>query len=161
MGIPGQMRSVKSFLLMARHFIDNIDTITIVTESDDKSFILGEEVTSVIDDYHGKIEITSCFKEKIASFDATYINSITYLDNTYHRLGSSYKILSPSMLKKESVVLHPLARQSELSTEIDNTPHNYYFQQAKNAVFIRQAILETIFFIKQGLICVWNNWILG
>lgn len=144
-GIPSQMRSVNSFLLMARHFIDNIDTITIVTEYKDISFVLSEEVASVMSAYKDKIKITSDFEGKIALFDAIYINSIAYLDDDYQRLGASYRILFSSMLKKGSAVFHPLARQSELSTEIDNTPNNYYFQQAKNAVFVRQAILENIF----------------
>lgn len=42
-------------------------------------------------------------------------------------------------------ILHPLPRLEELPTEIDETPYAYYFQQAHNGLFVRQAILDCIF----------------
>ena len=38
-------------------------------------------------------------------------------------------------------ILHPLPRVNEISTDVDDSPHAYYFQQAKNGLFMRQAIL--------------------
>jgi len=38
-------------------------------------------------------------------------------------------------------IMHPLPRQEELPPEIDATPHAAYFEQAKNGVVVRQAIL--------------------
>jgi aspartate carbamoyltransferase catalytic subunit len=37
-----------------------------------------------------------------------------------------------------------LARGEELSTDLDDTPHNWYFAQARGAVFVRMALLTTI-----------------
>jgi aspartate carbamoyltransferase catalytic subunit len=34
-----------------------------------------------------------------------------------------------------------LARGAELSTCLDDTPHNWYFSQARGAVFLRMALL--------------------
>ena len=42
-------------------------------------------------------------------------------------------------------IMHPLPRLEELPTEIDATPYAYYFQQAHNGLFIRQALLDIIF----------------
>lgn len=42
-------------------------------------------------------------------------------------------------------ILHPLPRLNELPTEIDNTPYAYYFEQARNGLFVRQALLDIIF----------------
>lgn len=42
-------------------------------------------------------------------------------------------------------ILHALPRQSELPVSIDDTPYAYYFQQAQNGLFIRQALLDIIF----------------
>ncbi|WP_330926869.1 aspartate carbamoyltransferase [Candidatus Sororendozoicomonas aggregata] len=39
-------------------------------------------------------------------------------------------------------VLHPLPRVDEITTDVDHTPHAYYFQQAQNGVFARQALLS-------------------
>ncbi len=42
-------------------------------------------------------------------------------------------------------ILHPLPRLEELPVAIDDTPHAYYFQQAQNGLFVRQALLDMIF----------------
>lgn len=42
-------------------------------------------------------------------------------------------------------ILHPLPRLAELPLSIDETPHAYYFEQARNGLFVRQAILDMIF----------------
>jgi aspartate carbamoyltransferase catalytic subunit len=47
--------------------------------------------------------------------------------------------------KKKMIVMHPLPRLTEISTEIDNDPRAVYFKQLKNGIYIRMAILEKIF----------------
>ncbi|EIC86621.1 aspartate carbamoyltransferase [Serratia sp. M24T3] len=41
-------------------------------------------------------------------------------------------------------VLHPLPRVDEITTDVDSTPHAYYFQQAGNGIFARQALLALV-----------------
>ena len=41
-------------------------------------------------------------------------------------------------------VLHPLPRVNEISTDVDDNPKAYYFQQARNGVYTRMAIMSTI-----------------
>lgn len=41
-------------------------------------------------------------------------------------------------------VLHPLPRVDEIATDVDKTPHAYYFQQAGNGIFARQALLALV-----------------
>lgn len=41
-------------------------------------------------------------------------------------------------------VLHPLPRVDEIHTDVDATPHAYYFEQATNGVYARMAILSLI-----------------
>ncbi len=64
----------------------------------------------------------------------------------YERVKNAY-ILNKAMMKdcKENMkVLHPLPRVNEISTDVDDTPQAYYFQQARNGVFVRQALIATI-----------------
>jgi len=64
----------------------------------------------------------------------------------YERLKKSF-LLTPALLEAAQPncrVLHPLPRVSELPQSIDRTPHAYYFQQAQNGLFVRQAILSLI-----------------
>ena len=52
----------------------------------------------------------------------------------YERVKDIY-ILKKSMLTKAKPslkILHPLPRVNEISTDVDDTPQAYYFQQAGN-----------------------------
>ncbi|NGX42348.1 MAG: Aspartate carbamoyltransferase catalytic chain [Chlamydiae bacterium] len=47
-------------------------------------------------------------------------------------------------VKENFKILHPLPRVNEIDTRVDSTPHAYYFQQAKNGVYTRQALLGLV-----------------
>lgn len=38
-------------------------------------------------------------------------------------------------------VLHPLPRVNEINADVDDSPHAYYFDQARNGLYARQAII--------------------
>jgi aspartate carbamoyltransferase catalytic subunit len=64
----------------------------------------------------------------------------------YERVKDSC-ILTASMLQgcKENMrILHPLPRVNEITTDVDRTPYAYYFQQAQNGVYVRQALIASI-----------------
>jgi aspartate carbamoyltransferase catalytic subunit len=68
----------------------------------------------------------------------------------YERTKNSY-ILMNSMLgnaKPNLRVLHPLPRVNEINEDVDSNPKAYYFEQALNGVFVRQAILTLILGMK-------------
>ncbi len=69
----------------------------------------------------------------------------------YEKVKNSY-ILNNSMLEnsKESLrILHPLPRVNEISEDVDDNPKAYYFQQAKNGVYVRQALIAAILGLKE------------
>ena len=56
-------------------------------------------------------------------------------------------ILDNSMLhnaKDNLRILHPLPRVNEIHENVDDNPKAYYFQQAQNGVFVRQALVASI-----------------
>lgn len=68
----------------------------------------------------------------------------------YEKVKDSY-ILDAAMLKgcKETMrILHPLPRVNEIATDVDKTPYAYYFQQARNGVYVRQALMAAILGVK-------------
>ncbi|XP_002987333.2 aspartate carbamoyltransferase, chloroplastic [Selaginella moellendorffii] len=48
------------------------------------------------------------------------------------------------VLQSHAVVLHPLPRLDEITTEVDVDPRAAYFRQAKNGLFIRMALLKLL-----------------
>ena len=64
----------------------------------------------------------------------------------YEKVKNSY-ILRNSMLeggKSNLKILHPLPRVNEITYDVDENPKAYYFTQALNGVFVRQALLAAI-----------------
>ena len=60
----------------------------------------------------------------------------------YEKVKNIY-ILNRDMLKyaKENMrILHPLPRVNEIAYDVDDDPHAYYIQQAKNGLYAREAI---------------------
>lgn len=61
----------------------------------------------------------------------------------YERVKNVYT-LTASMLqgcKPNMRVLHPLPRVTEIAQDVDDTPQAYYFEQARNGLYARQAII--------------------
>lgn len=94
-------------------------------------------------------------KELIGNFnnaDILYITRVQkerFIDMLeFERVKNTYT-LKNEMLKetKESLkILHPLPRVNEIDPDVDSNPKAYYFQQAKNGMYIRQAILKKTIF---------------
>lgn len=62
----------------------------------------------------------------------------------YERTKNLY-VLRNSMLsnaKPNMRILHPLPRVNEINIDVDASAHAYYFEQARNGVFTRQAIIS-------------------
>ncbi len=85
--------------------------------------------------------------EIIANADILYMTRVQRERFTdlmeYERVKDVY-ILKASMLKDAKPtmkVLHPLPRVNEIAYDVDDDPHAYYFQQARNGLYARQAII--------------------
>jgi aspartate carbamoyltransferase catalytic subunit len=65
----------------------------------------------------------------------------------YERVKGSYVINRAFLdqIKKKIVILHPLPRVDEISTDVDDYPGSAYFRQMRNGVFVRMALLAMIF----------------
>jgi aspartate carbamoyltransferase catalytic subunit len=64
----------------------------------------------------------------------------------YEKVKNAY-VLKNSMLdgaRSNLKILHPLPRVNEITTDVDDNPKAYYFTQALNGVFVRQALLASI-----------------
>ena len=61
----------------------------------------------------------------------------------YERVKDRYllKLDMLSKAKDNMRILHPLPRVNEIEYSIDDDPHAYYFQQARNGLFARQALI--------------------
>ncbi len=86
-------------------------------------------------------------EDTIAGADILYMTRVQKERFTdileYERVKDRY-LLKAHMLgkaKENMKILHPLPRVNEIEYCIDDDPHAYYFQQARNGLFARQALI--------------------
>ena len=64
----------------------------------------------------------------------------------YEKVRNAYTLKNCLLenTKENLRILHPLPRITEIDEDVDDNPKAYYFQQARNGVFVRQAIICSI-----------------
>ena len=64
-------------------------------------------------------------------------------EEDYIRLKDSYILDAVKMrpARKDLIVMHPLPRVNEISSEVDADPRAVYFKQAKNGMYVRMALI--------------------
>lgn len=87
------------------------------------------------------------FTDIISKADIIYMTRVQkerFSDPMEYEKVKNVYVLRNSMLKNTKPnmrILHPLPRVNEIHTDVDSNPKAYYFEQALNGVFTRQAIL--------------------
>lgn len=92
-------------------------------------------------------ESTDMSEEAINEADILYMTRVQrerFTDLMEYEKVKNVYILRKNMLErtKENLrILHPLPRVNEIEQSVDSSPKAYYFEQARNGVFARQAII--------------------
>jgi aspartate carbamoyltransferase catalytic subunit len=94
------------------------------------------------------------FTDIISKADIIYMTRVQkerFSDPIEYEKVKNVYVLKNSMLantKPNMRILHPLPRVNEIHTDVDKNPKAYYFEQALNGVYTRQAILCSLLGIK-------------
>ena len=98
-----------------------------------------------------KYEILEDFRDCLDKIDVFYMTRIQkerFPDiEDYEKLKGVYVINKKNILgkcKEDMIILHPLPRVDEISTDLDETKHALYFKQAKNGIPVRQAMMMKV-----------------
>ena len=89
-------------------------------------------------------------QEALGEVDVLYMTRVQrerfFNEDDYIRLKDTYILDKEKMelAKKDMIVLHPLPRVNEISTEVDSDPRAKYFEQAKNGMFVRMALIISL-----------------
>jgi len=111
-------------------------------------FQIGKDYLEMLDSKGIKYEVLDDAKGNLKDLDILYVTR-TQLERIVEPidlepLKKKYTI-SRTLLESEGnpdiLVMHPLPRVYEITTDVDNTSHNIYFKQADNGVPIREAII--------------------
>ena len=137
-GVPSRMRTVRSLLLLLSLFPKAIKEVVIISDSDE---IFSPDQREEIEQRGLSIRVSQDINRELPDIDVIYINAIAWVGDSFEEHGNNYRLDKNSPIKDGAIILHPLARGEELSAELDDTIHNWYFDQARGAVFMRMALL--------------------
>ena len=93
---------------------------------------------------------TTKLEDVLGDLDILYMTRVQrerfFNEEDYIRLKDSFILDTKKMelAKKDMLVMHPLPRVNEISTEVDNDERAVYFAQAKYGVYVRMALILTL-----------------
>jgi len=134
-------RTVHSLIMAMRHFNPTFHFIA------PKALAMPLEYKAYCKKHNIKyIEYEEFTPDIIANADILYMTRVQkerFSDLMEYEQVKNIYILRKDMLSKardNMRILHPLPRVNEIAYDVDNDPHAYYIQQAKNGLFAREAI---------------------
>ena len=95
------------------------------------------------------------FNDLIPEADIIYMTRVQrerFTDLVEYEKTKDVYVLRNSMLDKAKPtmkILHPLPRINEINQDVDQSPKAYYFEQARNGVFARQAVITYLLGLKR------------
>ena len=115
-------------------------------------FQIGADLRSFLDKARVSYEVTEDFKSVIPLVDAIYMTRLQDewdpVDGTEQKVDlERYSITGRqlSQLKPGAIIMHPLPRRGEIAREVDGDPRAAYWNQVRNGMWIRAALVAMIF----------------
>lgn len=135
-------RTVHSLIMAMRHFNPTFHFIApkeLAMPEEYKQYCLEHGISFV--------EHENFNEDVIAGADIIYMTRVQrerFSDLMEYEMVKDVYVLKKDMLTKAKDnlrILHPLPRVNEIAQDVDDTPYAYYFEQAQNGLFAREAIL--------------------
>jgi aspartate carbamoyltransferase catalytic subunit len=116
------------------------------------AFQVADDITATLDARGVTYEKTASFKQVVPVADAIYMTRVQDEWDAVKGESSGVDVSSYSftgahldVLKPDAIVMHPLPRRGEISTEVDGDPRAMYWRQMRNGMWIRTALIAQIF----------------
>jgi aspartate carbamoyltransferase catalytic subunit len=99
---------------------------------------------------HVKCSKTDDLDEVVEQLDFLYVTRLQKerfgSPSEYERFRGSYQLNRATLERhsKQPYIMHPLPRVDELAADIDGMPVAKYFEQARNGMYIRAALLKKV-----------------
>ena len=134
-------RTVHSLLKALRHY-----DVTVYCIAPDALKMKPEVIEEVKDKI--KVVEVSDLPATMPKLDVVYMTRVQRerfaTQEEYDKVKDSY-IMDKKMIvdngKKDVVIMHPLPRVNEITTDVDDMPNAWYFRQVKHGIYARMAII--------------------
>ncbi|MBC5831132.1 aspartate carbamoyltransferase [Vibrio metschnikovii] len=114
-----------------------------------EALAMPDYICEELDDAGLQYSLHSDMESVIPELDILYMTRVQkerFDESEYAHIKSAF-VLTAAMLqdaRSNMKVLHPLPRVDEITTDVDKTSHAYFFQQAENGVYAREALLALV-----------------
>ena len=148
-GVCGDLKFGRTVHSLIRAMI-RYDNIRFVMISPEELRIPDYLKKEVLDAQNIPYREVSVLEPVMPELDLLYMTRVQrerfFNEEDYIRLKDSFILDSKKMelAREDMLVLHPLPRVNEISTEVDDDPRAVYFEQAKYGVYVRMALIMTL-----------------
>ncbi|MFB6359695.1 MAG: aspartate carbamoyltransferase [Halobacteriales archaeon] len=112
------------------------------------SLALPESVQYDLDQAGAEVTLHTELESALGALDVLYVTRIQRErfpdEDEYRAVAGQYQIDAETLAAgpDDLKVMHPLPRIDEIAADVDDTDHAIYFEQAKNGVPVRMALLD-------------------
>ncbi|HEX3302708.1 MAG TPA: aspartate carbamoyltransferase [Thermomicrobiales bacterium] len=111
---------------------------------------MGDDIRAALDKagvpYHDEPDLAKVLPDVDVVYQTRVQKERFGSEEEYRAVKGTY-ILDRAMydrLNPTAVVMHPLPRVDEITTDVDSDPRSAYFRQARNGVYVRMALLDLV-----------------
>ena len=113
------------------------------------SLAMPSYITEELDESGAKWQIFTDLESAAQWADILYMTRVQrerFDAEEFAKIQGKFNLIAAMLVQAKSNmrVLHPLPRVDEIHTDVDNTSHAYYFEQAANGVYARMAMLALV-----------------
>ncbi|MFA5532312.1 MAG: aspartate carbamoyltransferase [Candidatus Shapirobacteria bacterium] len=108
---------------------------------------IGDDIKETLQNRRTSFKETEDMNESLATADVIYWTRTQKERIDDQTLIGENLVIDKSKLEiipRGAIILHPLPRVNEITTEVDDDPRAYYFKQAKNGLYVRMALIDEI-----------------
>ena len=114
-----------------------------------EALAMPDYICEELDDRGIQYELVANLEEVVPELDILYMTRVQkerFDETEFQHMKARYKLEAEMLThaRPNLKVLHPLPRVDEIALDVDSTPYAYYFQQAENGVYARQALLARV-----------------
>lgn len=157
-GVCGDLKFGRTVHSLIRAMI-RYNNIKFVMISPDELRIPDYLRTEVLDRENIPYKEVSVLEPVMPELDLLYMTRVQrerfFNEEDYIRLKDSFILDAKKMkhAREDMLVLHPLPRVNEISTEVDDDPRAVYFKQAEFGVYVRMALIMNLLGLDGDFTC--------
>lgn len=140
-------RTVRSLARLLTEF-DSVKQYFVAPES----YQVGKDILEFLDSKGADYELVDDFEKIIPEVDAIYMTRLQdewdETDGTKSEVDTAsfaFREEHLQLLKPDAILMHPLPRRQEIAVEVDSDPRAAYWRQVRNGMWIRVALIATVF----------------